>query len=111
MSNSHKLTEINTERELMKRLASLGEMDEDTRNHVVCSLLGHSKIQEHCLGYYNCSRCGDLLGDSIGGTYSAQNVVVVSHNCPTCRANYDKLDWRDKIFAPDPFAKAVTNDE
>lgn len=27
----------------------------------------------------------------------------VGHNCPTCRANYEKLGWEDKILTPDPF--------
>lgn len=30
--------------------------------------------------------------------------VRVGHNCPTCRANYEKLGWEDKILTPDPFS-------
>lgn len=111
MSDSHKMTEINTEQEFMKKLASLGELDEDTRNHVVCSLLGHSKIHKFFFGTYYCSRCGDRLGSTLEGIYPTQDVVVIDHDCPTCRDNYDKLDWRNKIFTPDPFAKVVTNDD
>jgi hypothetical protein len=96
---------IETEKELMEKLSALGEMDNETRNNVVCSLIGHSKIQTAFFGYYNCSRCGDQIGDSIGGIYNSSNLVIVGHDCPTCRANYDRLDWRDKVFAPDPFAK------
>ena len=88
----------------MEKLKALGEMDDETRNDVVCSLLGHSKIQESFFGYYNCARCGDQLGDAFGGIYDSSNVVVVGHDCPKCRANYEKLDWRHRIFAPDPFA-------
>ena len=99
------MIEIKTEQELIEKLEALGEMDHDTRNSVVCSLLGHSLIQECCLGYYTCARCGEQVGDSIGGVYSASNVVVLGHDCPVYRANYEKLDWRHRIFAPDPFAK------
>ena len=95
---------INTEQELMAKLEALGEMDEDTRNNVVCSLLGHSNIQDSCFGYYNCARCGEHVGDAVGGIYDSSDVVVVGHDCPKCRANYEKLNWRHKIFVPDPFA-------
>jgi len=95
---------INTEQELMAKPEALGELDEDTRNDVVCSLLGHSDIQDACFGYYYCARCGDQVGDACCGIYDSSDVVVMGHDCPVCRANYEKLDWRHKIFAPDPFA-------
>ena len=96
---------INTEQELMAKLEALGDMDEETRNDVVCSLLGHSSIQKTSFGYYYCARCDEQIGDTIGGIYDSSDVVVVGHDCPVCRTNYEKLDWRHKIFAPDPFAR------
>jgi len=75
---------INTEQELMAKLEALGKMDEDTRNSVVCSLLGHSSIQDSFFGYYNCARCGDQVGDAFGGIYDSSDVVVVGHDCPKC---------------------------
>ena len=95
---------INTEQELKAKLEALGEMDEDTRNSVVCSLIGHSGIQSSFFGYYYCARCSEQLGDSFGGIYDSSDVVVIGHDCPICRANYDKLDWKHKIFVPDPLA-------
>jgi len=52
---------INTEQELIAKLEALGEMDEVTRNDVVCSLLGHSKIQNTSFGYYHCARCDEQV--------------------------------------------------
>lgn len=98
-----------TEQELMQKLASLGDITEEQRNAIVCSLLGHSKIQRFCFGYYTCSRCGALVGDSLGSVYpQASEVVVVGHmngECSTCKTNYEKLGWQDKIFCPDPFVR------
>lgn len=99
------MIEIKTEQELMEKLAALGDINVNARYSVVCSLLGHSKIQEFCLGFYTCTRCGNQVGNSLGGYYpDAENVVVVGHNCPTCRANYEKLDWQYKAFTPYPFS-------
>lgn len=76
------------------------------RNEIVCALIGHSRIQETCFGYYNCSRCGQQLGDTLGGFYPfASEVVIVGHDCRVCRKNYKKCTWRDKLYCPDPFKK------
>jgi glycosyltransferase A (GT-A) superfamily protein (DUF2064 family) len=75
------------------------------RNRIICALFGHSKIQTTFFGYFYCSRCGEQVGDALGGCYNASNVVIVGHDCPTCKANYKKLKWKDKIFCPNPFKK------
>ncbi len=97
-----------TEQELTEKLAALGDISDEQRKEVVCALVGHSKIQCFCFGYFTCSRCGAQVGDALGSTYdAAESVVIVGHNCPTCRANYEKLGWQDKYLCPDPFAKEV----
>ncbi len=103
--------------ELLAKLAVLGPMDDEQRNKVVCSLIGHSRIQTYCFGYYNCARCGEQLGDALGSEYpGAVTAVVVGHNCEHCRTNYEQCTWQDKLFAPDPFpapteAPAATTQE
>lgn len=89
----------------LKRLKAMGKMDAGQRNAVVCALIGHSRIQGQCFGYYHCGRCEAQVGDTLGGSYSAEKVVVIGHNCKTCRANYKECGWKDKLYAPDPFAK------
>ena len=91
----------------MQKLAFLGPMDVETRNGVVCSLIGHSRIQTACFGYFHCARCGAQVGDTLASSYEgAKTAVVVGHKCIACVANYQACTWRDKIFAPDPFAEA-----
>jgi hypothetical protein len=94
-----------TKREVMERVRGLSQ---EERNQVVCALVGHSRIQTSFFGYYYCGRCNAQVGDSLGSIYpSAAAVVVVGHNCETCRANAKTLTWRDKLFAPDPFVATV----
>lgn len=91
-----------TQEEVMRRIDGL---DEDRRKKMVCALVGHSRIQTHCFGYFYCARCEAKVGDNLGSSYSgAKDAVVVGHNCDQCRANYKKCTWRDTLMAPDPFA-------
>jgi hypothetical protein len=89
-----------------KRIAGLPA---EQAKSVVCALVGHSMIQTHCFGYFNCARCGERVGDSLGSIYpGAEKAVIVGHNCKTCRDNFSALDWRSKFMTPDPFkAEAV----
>lgn len=69
---------------------------------VVCALIGHSKIVTTCMGYIYCGRCGEQTGDSLAGSSSTKDNVIVGHDCPVCRANFAKCDWRDTFMAADP---------
>ena len=89
--------------EMMKKIRALGKVSKDQRNSIVCILIGHSRIQSTCFGYYNCARCDSQVGDSLGGAYSAEKVVIVGHDCKTCRANYKGCTWQDKLYVPNPF--------
>ena len=60
------------------------------RNRITCALIGHSRIVTYCFGYVS-ARCGDQIGDTLGGMTSLENSVVVGHACDICRANYEKL--------------------
>lgn len=101
-----------TEDELKAKIEALGLPKGDERiKSIVCSLIGHSNIIETCFGYINCARCGDQIGDSLGGYYSNPNAVIIGHNCETCRTNYEKMDWEDKYLCPDPFAKDEDGEE
>jgi len=90
-----------TERELKQKLRALGQVSEEQKKSIVCSLIGHSKIQSACFGYFSCGRCGDQVGDSLASIYDASNVVIIGHNCEKYRENFQKLTWRDKFMAPD----------
>lgn len=95
------------QKELEQKLAALGELSDEQKRGVVCSLIGHSKIVHYCLGYINCARCGDQIGDALGGAYNAEENVIVGHACQTCKKNFAELGWQDKFMAPDPFPETV----
>lgn len=98
------MKEINSQEELLEKLNLLGIEDEEQRKKITCALIGHSLVQTTFFGYYYCARCEEQVGDSLVGFYpDAERTVIVGHNCPTCRENYKKLTWKDKIFCPDPF--------
>lgn len=95
-----------TKTELEKKIKGLGKITDQQKKEAACVLIGHSKIQTACFGYFNCGRCGDQLGDSLGSSYSgATTAVIIGHNCKTCRANYKKCTWVDTYLVPDPFKK------
>lgn len=98
---------IKTKKELETKLEALGEMDIATKKDVICSLIGHSNIQEMCFGYVSCARCGTQVGDTLAGIYENKKQVVVGHNCEICRENYKKLSWKDKYLCPNPFKTEI----
>ena len=102
-----KQKEIKSEKELKKILKKIPfKFGDKQRNKIVCSLIGHSRISTMCFGYRHCGRCEDLLGDSLGGAdYGKEESVLIGHNCPTCKKNYKKCTWKDKLFVKNPFTK------
>ena len=95
-----------TKKELLKKLKLLDLKDGGQIKHIVCTLIGHSNIETICIGYHYCGRCGNQVGDTLAGAYTNGKMVIINHNCPTCRENYKKMGWRDKFMVPDPFKKA-----
>lgn len=91
-----------TEAEVLSKVQALGELADEQRNSIVCALIGHSRICTTFFGYQYCGRCSAQVGDTLGGV-GRSDIVAVGHNCGICRANFAKCDWRDKLFAPDPF--------
>ncbi len=65
-----------------------------------CIWFGHSRIVRTCLYEVSCARCKDRIGDNLMGTVDLTYRVIVGHGCQECRANWSRLGWRDKLFAP-----------
>ena len=99
-------TKVLTKREVLAKVRALGAVTKDQRNEIVCALVGHSNIITGCFGYIYCGRCEAQIGDTLGGSYTNPDAVLVGHNCADCRKNAKRLTWRDMLYAPDPFAKA-----
>jgi hypothetical protein len=96
---------IKTKKQLLERMAGLGNISPGTKKTVVCALVGHSRIVDSCWGYITCSRCAAQLGDTLGGSFDLKEYVVVGHNCKVCKKIFATLTWKDKYLAPDPFKK------
>jgi hypothetical protein len=94
---------IKNKKALEQRLAALGEVDDETKAKVACALIGHSRIVSMCFGYQNCGRCGEQIGDTLGGA-GIGTCVVIGHKCPECEKNMKEMTWKDKYMVPDPFA-------
>lgn len=94
-----------TKDKLLNKIALLDPSDDDTKKRIVCAIIGHSKIQSMYFGYVSCGRCGEQIGDTLGGVYDTTDSVIIGHNCQTCRDNYRKLGWEDKWMVPDPFVE------
>ena len=87
--------------------ARIEGLTEREAKRVVCALVGHSRIQIPDFRYFYCARCEAYVGDNVGSSYDLMEVVIVDHDCPTCRANYETLTWHDTFLTPDPFDAAV----
>lgn len=94
-----------TRAQLAAKIKALGTITSEQKKSIVCSLIGHSRIVTTCFGYVYCSRCSDQIGDTLGGSFDGSKVVIVGHDCGTCRKNARKLTWRDTYLAPNPFPK------
>lgn len=94
---------------ILSSLIVAGIPEEETAQAIVCALVGHSKIQETYFGEWTCGRCGEVVGDSLGGAYQAEDVVIIRHDCDKCFENYKKLTWRDKLLTPYPFTTKSKN--
>lgn len=103
-------TKLSEEKILTKAevLARTKGLPKDRARSVVCALLGHSRVQSTCFGYYNCCRCDAQIGDSLASIYpEAAQAVVLDHNCTTCRKNAKMLTWRDLLLLPSAVTKYV----
>lgn len=98
------MAKVVTQREVKIRIKGLAP---EQAKAVVCALVGHSRIQTYCLGYFNCARCGDQVGDNLAGVYDGSKSVIVGHDCKVCRKNFAALDWTHTFMTPDPFEAAA----
>lgn len=95
-----------TKNELKKKIKALGKIDEETKKSIICNLIGHSIISTTFWGYRYCGRCGDQLGDGLGGIdLGIKEAVIAEHKCKECKTNFKKATWEDKLYCRNPFVK------
>ncbi|MCK5235945.1 MAG: hypothetical protein KAR06_03080 [Deltaproteobacteria bacterium] len=95
-----------TKKEAIQRINSAVKLLNTSKEEAACMLLGHSGIVGSCFGQITCGRCGEVIGDALTSTYDAGDKVLVGHKCETCVSNFKKMNWRDKLYTPDPFGEA-----
>lgn len=101
---------IESKEELDAALAPIkARVTEEQFKEMVCTLIGHSRIIDTSFCYVYCARCGDQIGDTLGGSFNGRDHVINGHDCSVCRENAKALTWRDTVYAPDPFAKEPSN--
>lgn len=66
---------------------------------ILCAVFGHPPVVTTCFGYINCARCGEQLGDSLGGGRSVgSEQMIIGHDCEGCRAVEKKLRPIDRLL-------------
>lgn len=79
--------------------AALDDPDLIRAAKILCAVFGHPPVVTTCFGYINCARCGEQLGDSLGGVSTiGEGRMVVGHNCKNCRAVEKKLRPIDRVL-------------
>jgi hypothetical protein len=56
-----------TREEYDTKISAMEPLTEEQRKSITCTLLGHSHITTGFFGYVYCARCGELVGDCLGG--------------------------------------------
>lgn len=92
-----------TKSQLIAKLKALGKISIEQKKQITCSLIGHSRIIFNSFGYVHCARCGDQIGDLLGGYFDASKNVIVGHKCEICVNNEKTLTWKDRYLAKTPF--------
>lgn len=85
----------------------MSETTLEQKKRIFCVMNGHSNIVTTSFGYVHCARCGDQLGDSLGGAYSSDDAVIVGHKCEICNKNMKKLTKRSVTYISAKDLKAI----
>lgn len=61
-----------------------------------CIKEGHADYIYTCWGYVHCGRCGEQIGDQLGGIFDTTDKILVNHKCSKCSKLKRKLSKLDK---------------
>lgn len=76
---------------------------------VFCALFGHARVYDSFMGYHDCARCGQRVGDSLGSIFVDHGSV--SCDCSICESNWPKLRWRERAFCKQPEWSGLTPEQ
>lgn len=66
---------------------------------IYCVKNGHADYIYKCWGYVHCGRCGQQIGDTLGGVFPCDKIIEVACDaspCKHCDPIYKKLSKMDK---------------
>jgi hypothetical protein len=76
---------------------------------IFCAIFRHSNIESIYFGFHYCGRCGEMVGDSLGGVYKNPKGVFlrckdmrITGHCRTCETNWQNAGFLDKFLTPKP---------
>lgn len=79
---------------------------------VFCALWGHSyRIVTNCFGYKYCGRCGQQVGDSLGGYWDGSRACDINCACNACRKQWESIPWWQRLLIKTPKWTGLTPEE
>lgn len=66
---------------------------------IYCVKHGHANYIWMCFGYVHCGRCGEQIGDRLGGVFDTRDILVLgckNKPCKVCDPIKKKLSKLDK---------------
>ena len=73
------------------------ELTQEQKMRIYCVKHGHAKYITMCFGYVHCGRCGDQIGDRLGGVFDTTGYMFPNHDCKICnkiRKTLSKMDLK-----------------
>lgn len=80
-------------------------LTQEQKARIYCVKYGHARYYTQFFGYVYCGRCGDQIGDTLGGVFhppepclflSGKDAATHDYNCASCRALKKTLSPLDK---------------
>lgn len=60
---------------------------------ILCVLVGHACVEQGCFGYWHCDRCGEQVGDSLGGAHKPPVIRNCFEGCSHCTKAWAKATF------------------
>ena len=76
----------------------MAKITKEQKARIYCVKHGHAKFVTMCFGYVYCGRCGDQIGDRLGGFFNMTKIALVGHDCKQCRAIVKTLSKSDQAI-------------
>ena len=77
----------------------MAKITQQQKAQIYCVKHGHANYVYSFFGYVHCGRCGDQIGDRLGGFFPMDKSVVIgckAKPCENCDPVFKKLDKFDK---------------